>query len=78
MIEDLRMRLKRHRPSPPPLEGVGFEYGFNSGQTEMWLKYWGEHYPFKEREQFLNQFPQYKTNVQGLDIHFIRVKPEVC
>ncbi|XP_013164068.1 PREDICTED: juvenile hormone epoxide hydrolase-like isoform X1 [Papilio xuthus] len=77
MIEDLRMRLKRHRSSPPALEGVGFEYGFNSGQTDKWLKYWGEQYPFKEREQFLNQFPQFKTNIHGLDIHFIRVKPEV-
>ncbi|CAK1589852.1 unnamed protein product [Parnassius mnemosyne] len=77
MIEDLRKRLKNHRPSPPPLEGVGFEYGFNSGQIEGWIRYWAEEYPFSEREKYLNQFPQYKTNIQGLDIHFIRVKPKV-
>ncbi|CAH2058420.1 unnamed protein product, partial [Iphiclides podalirius] len=77
MIEDLRRRLKRHRPSPPPLQGVGFEYGFNSKQTEGWLRYWAEEYPFSAREQFLNQFPHYKTNIQGLDVHFIRVKPDI-
>ncbi|XP_013138400.1 PREDICTED: juvenile hormone epoxide hydrolase-like [Papilio polytes] len=77
MITDLRGRLKNHRPLVPPLEGVAFEYGFNSQVIEPWLKYWAEEYPFKEREQFLNQFPQYKTNIQGLDIHFIRVKPQV-
>ncbi|KPJ00061.1 Juvenile hormone epoxide hydrolase [Papilio xuthus] len=78
MIKDLRSRLKNHRPLIPPLEGIAFEYGFNSKAIEPWLKYWAEEYPFKEREAFLNQFPQYKTNIQGLDIHFIRVKPQVC
>ncbi|XP_013165412.1 PREDICTED: juvenile hormone epoxide hydrolase-like [Papilio xuthus] len=77
MIKDLRSRLKNHRPLIPPLEGIAFEYGFNSKAIEPWLKYWAEEYPFKEREAFLNQFPQYKTNIQGLDIHFIRVKPQV-
>ncbi|XP_068624204.1 juvenile hormone epoxide hydrolase-like [Battus philenor] len=77
MIEDLRKRLKRRREYVPPLEGVGFEYGFNSGQTERWLRYWAKKYPFEEREKFLNRFQQYKTNIQGLDIHFLWVKPDI-
>lgn len=28
------------------------------------------------RQKFLNQFPQFKTQIQGLDIHFIHVKPK--
>ncbi|CAD0205920.1 unnamed protein product [Chrysodeixis includens] len=77
MIKDLRYRLKNHRPFTPPLEGVAFEYGFNTNQIEDWLKYWAEKYNFTERENFLNQFPHYKTYIQGLDIHFIRVTPKV-
>ncbi|XP_072946427.1 juvenile hormone epoxide hydrolase-like [Epargyreus clarus] len=77
MIKDLRARLKNYRSAPPPLEGVAFEYGFNTKQLESWVQYWAEEYPFSEREKYLNQFPQYKTNIQGLDIHFIRVKPNV-
>ncbi|CAH0598392.1 unnamed protein product [Chrysodeixis includens] len=77
MIKDLKYRLKNHRPFNPPLEGVAFEYGFNTGQLDSWLTYWREKYNFTEREAFLNQFPHYKTYIQGLDLHFIRVKPEV-
>lgn len=28
-----------------------------------------------EREEFMNQYPQYKVNIQGLNIHFIHIKP---
>ncbi|XP_013166010.1 PREDICTED: juvenile hormone epoxide hydrolase-like [Papilio xuthus] len=77
MIKDLKQRLKAHRPLTPPLEGIAFEYGFNTKELEGYLKYWAEEYPFKEREKVLNQFPQFKTNIQGLDIHFLRVTPKV-
>lgn len=77
MIKDLKYRIKNHRPLVPPLEGIGFEYGFNTAQMNSWLSYWTEKYNFSEREKFLNQFPQFKTNIQGLDVHFIRVKPQV-
>ncbi|CAK1547840.1 unnamed protein product [Leptosia nina] len=77
MIKDLKQRLKGHREPVPPLEDVGFQYGFNSKQLAPWVKYWADEYPFAARERFLNKFPQFKTNIQGLDIHFIRVKPDV-
>ncbi|CAH2098059.1 unnamed protein product [Euphydryas editha] len=77
MIKDLKTRLQNKRQLVPPLEGVGFEYGFNTKQIDAWVKYWSEEYKFAEREKFFNKFPQYKTNIQGLDIHFIRVKPQV-
>ncbi|XP_026738425.1 juvenile hormone epoxide hydrolase-like isoform X2 [Trichoplusia ni] len=77
MIKDLRSRILNRRKFTPPLEGVAFEYGFNTKQIDGWLSYWAEEYNFSERETFLNQFPHYKTYIQGLDIHFIRVKPQV-
>ncbi|KAJ8708584.1 hypothetical protein PYW08_009966 [Mythimna loreyi] len=77
MINDLRYRLKTHRPFTPPLEGVGFEYGVNTDHLHGWVDYWADQYPFKQQEKFLNQYPQFKTNIQGLDIHFLWVKPHV-
>ncbi|KAM3958033.1 juvenile hormone epoxide hydrolase-like [Aphomia sociella] len=77
MINDLKTRLKNRPSFTPPLEGIAFEYGFNSDIVEGWLTYWAEKYPFKERENFLNQFPQFKTNIQGLNIHFLRITPTV-
>lgn len=77
MVEDLRNRLRNHRELIPPLEEVAFQYGFNSDQIDTWVKYWSEEYNFKQREAFFNKFLNYKTNIQGLDIHFIRVKPRV-
>ncbi|XP_035454913.2 juvenile hormone epoxide hydrolase-like [Spodoptera frugiperda] len=77
IVKDLKDRLKRSRSFTAPLEGVAFQYGFNTAQLDGWLKYWANDYKFKERETFLNQYPQFKTNIQGLDIHFIRVTPKV-
>lgn len=77
MIADLRYRLNNHRKPVPPLEGIGFEYGFNSNILDGWLRFWAEEYPFKEREIFLNKYPQYVTNIQGLDIHFIKYRQKV-
>ncbi|XP_026756628.2 juvenile hormone epoxide hydrolase-like [Galleria mellonella] len=77
MINDLRSRLRNHRAFTPPLEGIGFQYGFNSKALDPWIRYWAEEYPFREREKYINKFPQFKTNIQGLDIHFLRIKPQV-
>ncbi|XP_034825793.1 juvenile hormone epoxide hydrolase-like isoform X1 [Maniola hyperantus] len=77
MINDLKERLLHRRPFPPPLEEVGFTYGFNSHFLTRVLDYWQNKYNFKEREQFFNKFDHFVTNVQGLDIHYMHVKPQV-
>lgn len=77
MIKDLKNRIKNSRQFTKPLEGIAFQYGFNTDVLQSWLTYWSEKYPFAEREKFLNQYPHFKTNIQGLDIHFMRVTPQV-
>ena len=39
-------------------------------------KYWLNDYDWRKQEKMINQFPQYKTNIDGLDIHFIHLKPD--
>lgn len=80
VIEKLRSKLNDVPTLVKPLEGAAFEYGFNSDRLQGILKYWRTSYLDKwasEREKFLNQFPHFKTQIQGLDIHFIHVKPKV-
>ncbi|XP_023939567.2 juvenile hormone epoxide hydrolase [Bicyclus anynana] len=77
MINDLKERLLHRRPFPPPLEEVGFTYGFNSHFLTRVLDYWQNKYNFKEREQFMNKFDHFITKIQGLDVHYIHVKPPV-
>ncbi|XP_055594688.1 juvenile hormone epoxide hydrolase 1-like [Uranotaenia lowii] len=79
VIEKLRSKLSDAPNFAKPLEGVGFEYGFNSNRLQEILKYWRTDYLGKwtDREKFFNQYPHFKTQIQGLDIHFIHVKPKV-
>lgn len=78
-IERLKYQLDNIEPLTEPLEGVAFQYGFNSKKLHEIVKYWKSEYLQKwdERESFMNQIPQYSTQIQGLKIHFLHVKPKV-
>lgn len=78
MINDLKERLLHRRPFTPPLENIGFQYGFNTNFLTRVLDYWQNKYNFKQREEFFNSFNHFKTNIQGLDIHFLSVRPDVA
>ncbi|XP_034479485.1 juvenile hormone epoxide hydrolase 1 [Drosophila innubila] len=77
LIADLKTQLDRPLKLQEPLEGVGFEYGFNANELQKVVKYWRESYLTKwnEHEQFLKKFKHFQTEIQGLKIHFIHVKP---
>uniref|UniRef100_A0A182QWG9 Epoxide hydrolase n=1 Tax=Anopheles farauti TaxID=69004 RepID=A0A182QWG9_9DIPT len=79
IIEKLRSKLDDIPTLTPPLEGIAFEYGFNTDRLKEIVKYWRSTYLAKwdEREKYLNQFPHFHTQIQGLNIHFIHVKPKV-
>ncbi|XP_060527992.1 juvenile hormone epoxide hydrolase 2-like [Cylas formicarius] len=73
-IIDLQWRLENHRPLTPPLENVHHQYGINTNLVNELVRYWRTKYNWTEREAFLNRYPQYKTKIHGLDVHFIHVK----
>ncbi|KAF7283886.1 hypothetical protein GWI33_022718 [Rhynchophorus ferrugineus] len=75
VISDLRWRLKNRRPIRPSIEGSANQYGLNSEFSEVLLDYWLNEYNWTEREPFLNKYPQFRTEIQGLHLHFIHVKP---
>lgn len=78
LIADLKAQLARPLKLTEPLEGIAFEYGFNSKELEKVIKYWRDQYlpKWSEREGFLKKFPHYQTQIQGLKVHFLQVKPK--
>ncbi|KAF7988591.1 hypothetical protein HCN44_001164 [Aphidius gifuensis] len=72
---DLKNRLKNTRDLIAPLEGTAWTYGISGTFLKNTIiKYWLNDYDFEKRINKLNEFPQYKTNIQGLNIHFIHIK----
>ena len=71
---DLKRLTSRH---VEPLEGVGFDYGFNGRYlADTLAHYWLEKYDWRAQEKMLNSFPQFTTSVDGLAVHFLHVKPD--
>ncbi|XP_066903099.1 juvenile hormone epoxide hydrolase 2 isoform X2 [Halyomorpha halys] len=74
-LKNLKEKLANTRELFPPLTGVGFNYGSNSDYLKTFLEFWKTKYNWKEREPYLNLFPQFTTKIAGLNIHFLHVKP---
>jgi len=75
VLTDLKDRLKRTRYPPPSIPGTAFEYGFNAKALPKVIEYWSSKYDWRKHEKEMNKYPHFKTQVEGLDIHFIHVKP---
>ncbi|XP_015125668.1 juvenile hormone epoxide hydrolase 1 [Diachasma alloeum] len=76
-IKDLKTRLNRTRDLVQPLEGAAWTYGISGPYLkEKVLSYWLNKYDFKAQLAHLNKFPQFTTNIQGLNIRFLHVKPK--
>lgn len=75
VIEDLKHRLANRRSYVEPLENVGWTYGISTVFLNSVLDHWKDKYNWTERQALLNKYPQFKTVIQGLDIHFYHVRP---
>jgi len=72
-ITDLRQRILATRW--PDKETVSDRsQGVNLDQIQNLVKYWGTAYDWRKAEAKLNALPQFVTNIEGLDIHFIHVR----
>ncbi|XP_055003128.1 epoxide hydrolase 1 [Sorex araneus] len=73
-IKDLHRRLDNVRLTAP-LEDSRFHYGFNINYLKKVITYWKNEFDWKKQVEILNKYPHFKTKIEGLDIHFIHVKP---
>ena len=73
VLADLKSRLA-HARLADELPGVGWDYGMNPGYLKELVAYWRDRFDWRAQERRLNRLPQFKTNIDGLDIHFIHVR----
>ena len=74
-LDDLRQRIPVTRWAPKELV-EDHSQGVQLATIEALLRYWVSDYDFGRVEARLNALPQFKTEIDGLGIHFIHVKSD--
>ncbi|WP_026413262.1 epoxide hydrolase family protein [Actinomadura oligospora] len=72
-LEDLRVRLAGTR-WPDELPGTGWSYGVPSSYAQELAEYWRTGFDWRRQEAALNEFPQFTTEIDGQNIHFLHVR----
>ena len=73
VLEDLRQRLADTR-WPDEIPNTGWDYGSNLAYIKELVEYWRTEFDWRAQEAKLNEFNHYKSEVDGLGIHFIHEK----
>ena len=72
-LADLRQRINATRW--PDKETVADQsQGVPLAKLQELLRYWGSGYDWRKVEARLNAMPQFRTSIDGVDIHFIHVR----
>jgi microsomal epoxide hydrolase len=71
-ISDLRERLLRTR-LPDQAPGEPWAYGTDVAYMSTLVEYWRDRFDWRAQEARLNAFPQYKVQLDGIDLHFLHV-----
>jgi epoxide hydrolase len=72
-LEDLKRRLDATR-FPDKQTPNDWSQGIPLAYVQEVVRYWANDYDWREREALLNRFPQFKTTIDGVGIHFIHVR----
>ena len=75
VLADLRERLGRRR-LPDQIPGTSWGYGTDRDYVEELLAYWEHEFDWRARERQLNELDQFKTSIEGLDIHFVHQRSD--
>jgi epoxide hydrolase len=72
-LDDLRQRLRRTRwPEAEPV--ADWSQGVPRGYLRELCRYWADGYDWRATEARLNALPQFRTEIDGLGIHFLHVR----
>lgn len=73
VLKNLRERLTDTR-WPDQLNGADWTYGTSIDYLKQLVAYWRDTYDWRAQERRINALPQFKTRIDGLDIHFVHKK----
>lgn len=72
-LDDLRDRIRRTR-WPSEVSGVGWDRGVPVDYLKELAAYWADSYNWRAAEGELNRYPQFTTEIDGANIHFLHVR----
>lgn len=72
-VDDLQARLLHTRWPDEPAD-AGWDNGLPLGYAKELVDYWTTDYDWRAHEATLNAIPQFVTNVDGTDVHFLHVR----
>lgn len=72
-LDDLHRRLAATR-WPGELPGTGWDRGVPVEYLKELAEYWRTSYDWRAAEAELNKFPQFITEIDGTDVHFLHVR----
>jgi len=70
ILTDLRDRLARTR-WPDEVEDVEWGYGIPLGYMKGLVEYWREGFDWRAQEARINEFPNYRVDIDGFGVHVI-------
>jgi pimeloyl-ACP methyl ester carboxylesterase len=74
-VDDLRRRLHQTRwPEPETVDD--WSQGVPLAYAQEVCRYWADEYDWAEAEVRFNRFPQFRTEIDGLGIHFLHARSE--
>ena len=72
-LQKIYIKVKNYSWHEMPDDG-GWNYGTNLDYMKEFSKYWNEKFNWRKTEEKINKFKNFKTNIDGIDIHFIHEK----
>ena len=73
IIKDIYEKVKKYPWHEMPNDG-GWEYGTNLDYMKEISKYWVSEFDWRKHEKEINKFPNFITEIDNIDIHFIHEK----
>lgn len=75
-LDDLRDRITRTRWSTGQVAEAGWDYGVPAGEVKKLAEYWADGYDWRAQESRLNKYPQFTTEIDGTNVHFLHVRSQ--
>ena len=73
IIEDINTKVSNYSWHEMPDDG-GWTYGTNLDYMKEISKYWIDKFDWRKTEEKINKFQNFKSSIDGIDIHFIHEK----
>src|SRR5689334_7500308 len=73
VLDDLHSRLKLAR-WVDDFANDGWQYGTNTAYLKELVAYWIDGYDWRKHERAINAYPQFRTEIDGVPIHFVHVR----